>query len=220
MSVMDARLVAWARAVKSRLVREQPQHGLPERPVLWLFTDEARLPDPRRAVAALPKRLCGVVLRHDGDPRRAELGRDLAAICRRRGLILVVADDPRLAARLHAGLHLRAARAPLIPPGVRPLTSSAHGLADLRRARRARVSLAFLSPAFPTLSHPGQSALGIARWSGMARRTHVPVAALGGVTGATATALPKLICAGAGAIGALRAIPRNAHAGRQNRRDA
>jgi thiamine-phosphate pyrophosphorylase len=177
-------------------------------PPLWLFTDEARLPDPRRAVAALPKRLCGVVLRHDGDPGRAALGRDLARICRRRGLVLVVAGDVRLAARLHAGLHLRGARMGVIPRGVGPLTSSAHGVAELRRARRVGVALAFLSPVFATVSHPGRRGLGVARWAGMARRAGVKVAALGGVTGASVTALPKLICVGAGAIGALGAIER------------
>src|SRR5580692_5856621 len=101
---MDDRLIAWARAVKSR-------GGASRGPVLWLFTDERRLPDPLAAVARLPAG-AGVVFRHDADPRRAELGRALAKLCRRRRLVLAVAGDWRLAVALRAGLHLRGGRRP------------------------------------------------------------------------------------------------------------
>ena len=77
-------------------------------PALWLFTDAQRLPDPRGAVARLPRGLCGVVLRHDDDPDRRALALDLARLCRRRRLVLVVAGDTRLALALGAGIHLRA----------------------------------------------------------------------------------------------------------------
>ncbi len=173
-------------------------------PALWLFTDAARLADPRQAVARLPRGAAGVVLRHDGDPRRAALGRDLAALCRARRLALVVAGDTRLAAALGAGVHLRGGRWP-DPRRARRgwLTSSAHGTADLRRARRAGADLVFLSPAFPTASHPGAPALGPLRWATLARRVPGPVAALGGVTGATVRRLPRGLCRAVGAIGAL-----------------
>jgi thiamine-phosphate pyrophosphorylase len=143
---MDARLLAWARAVSRR--RNRP----PCLPPLWLFTDAHRLPDPRPVVARLPKGLAGVVLRHDTDPERTALGRDLARICRARRLKLIVAGDPRLATALGAGMHLRAGRWPAgAPIPLRRqgtlLTSSAHSGADLRRAARAGADLAFLSPA-------------------------------------------------------------------------
>ena len=191
---MDERLVAWARAVKSRRRRRLP--------VLWLFTDAARLPDPLAAAARLPLGLCGVVLRHDADPDRAALGMALARICRVRRLVLVVAGDVRLAARLRAGVHLRRGDGRATVRG-RFATSSAHGVAELRRARRAGVALAFLSPAYPTASHPGAPALGAVRWTAMARAAGMPVAALGGISGATIARLGRSICAGAGAIGAL-----------------
>jgi thiamine-phosphate pyrophosphorylase len=171
---------------------------------LWLFTDERRLADPRPSVARLPRGLAGVVLRHDGDPCRAELGRALARICRARRLALVVAGDVRLAAALGAGVHLRGGR---WPGHVRTrrglLTSSAHGAVELRRARRAGATLAFLSPAFPTLSHPEASGLGPVRWSELARGANLPVAALGGIDHTTARRLPPCLCRGLGAIGAL-----------------
>jgi thiamine-phosphate pyrophosphorylase len=191
---MDQRLVAWARAVKSRRRRDGRAK------ILWLFTDARRLPDPLAAAAALPRGLAGVVLRHDGAPGRAKLGQALARLCRARGLALSVAGDWRLAAALGAGLHLRGGRRPAgAPRYLRAATSSAHGVAELRRARRAG-ALAFLSPAFATPSHPGTAGLGPCRWGLLARRGGF-VAALGGIDGRSIRRLPG--CAGAGAIGAL-----------------
>jgi thiamine-phosphate pyrophosphorylase len=199
---MDRKLVAWARAVKARRRRARlPGHALP---VLWLFTDAARLPDPRAAVARLPRGLCGVVLRHDASPGRARLGAELARLCRARRLTLCIAGDAALAARLGAGLHLRDGRHPPGPRCARVVTSSAHGRADLRRAARAGAALAFLSPVWPTASHPGAPGLGLLRWRTLARQAAIPVCALGGVEAGRVGALrAAIICAGAGAIGAL-----------------
>jgi thiamine-phosphate pyrophosphorylase len=191
---MDAKLVAWARAVK----RRSPT-GLP---VLWLFTDAARLADPLAAAAGLPRGLCGVVLRDDALPDRAALARRLAAICRARRNALVVAGDARLAAAVGAGVHLRGGRRVRGMAGLRGLvTSSAHDVAELRRAGVADV--AFLSPAFATASHPGAAALGAVRWAAMARRAPrgLVVGALGGIDGGRVRRLAGLRCAAA--IGAL-----------------
>ncbi len=196
---MDRRLLDWARAVKAARRSRTP--------TLWLFTDARRLSDPRAAVARLPRGGAGVVLRHDADPGRPALGRALARLCRARRLALVVAGDPRLAAALGAGLHMRDGRWPGVTrrAGRRGtlLTSSAHDVASLRRATASGVNLVFLSPAFPTDSHPGGAALGVVRWTRLARRTATPVAALGGVDGRTVRRLPRTSCGGAGAIGAL-----------------
>jgi thiamine-phosphate pyrophosphorylase len=191
---MDRRLLTWGYARRRR--------GS-DLPPLWLFTDARRLPDPRPAVARLPRGLAGVVLRHDGEPGRAALGHDLAKICRSRRLALVVAGDARLAAALGAGMHLRAGRWPGVQRRRGLITSSAHGLADLLRARRAGASLAFLSPAFPTLSHPDTAALGPVRWARLARAARLPAAALGGIDGTTVRRLPRRGCHAIGAIGAL-----------------
>jgi thiamine-phosphate pyrophosphorylase len=191
---MDLKLLGWG-------LRARPS----PLPRLWLFTDEKRLPDPRASVAALPRGRAGVVLRHDRDPARAALGRDLAKICSMRRLVLVVAGDPRLAAALKAGTHLRAGRWPSLirPAGV--VTSSAHSVADLRRARLAGADLVFLSPAFSTASHIGAPGLGPLRWGAIARRggTMAGMAALGGIDGQTVKRLPSRMCQAVGAIGAL-----------------
>lgn len=191
----DAGLVRWGRATAAR------RRG----PVLWLFTDTARLPDPLPAARALPAGMAGIVLRHDQHPARAAIGRALATICRQRRLALVVAGDIRLAAVLGAGLHLRGGRWPgPYRPRLRRgamVTSSAHGAAELLCAERSGAGLAILSPAFPTASHPGAPGLGAARWTALARRSRLPVAALGGVGGNTIRRLGH--CAGAAAITAL-----------------
>jgi thiamine-phosphate pyrophosphorylase len=194
---MDQKLLTWG-------LRGKPS-SLPR---LWLFTDDQRLPDPRASVASLPRGRAGVVLRHDHHPARAVLGRELARICRARRLVLVVAGDVRLAARLRAGVHLRGGRwpGPIRHPGV--VTSSAHSIADLRRARVAGAGLTFLSPAFSTASHPGVPGLSPLRWAAMARaaivrRADAGIAALGGVNGRTVKRLPARLLRAVGAIGAL-----------------
>ncbi|HTR16648.1 MAG TPA: thiamine phosphate synthase [Acetobacteraceae bacterium] len=197
---MDHRLVAWARTVKAA----QRASGRKAAPVLWLFTDAARMPDPCPAIRRLPRGLSGVVFRHDGVPGRAALLGAVAALCRARGLALVVAGDARLAAAARAGVHLRRGRRPPVRTLRRRLvTASAHGRAELLRAARAGADLVFLSPAFTTASHPGASALGPLRWRILARCAPVPVLALGGVDGRRAALLPRRGCAGVGAISAL-----------------
>lgn len=222
---MDRKLLAWglrpfreggattsaATSVDVRVAGPNPAmtlEGLAPRtrtclPRLWLFTDSLRLPDPLGAVGRLPRGRAGVVFRHDSDPGRSALGREIARICRDRRLVLVVAGDSRLAAALRAGVHWRGGRrpGPVRPCGV--ITSSAHSVAEIRRAAGAGAALIFLSPAFPTASHAGAPALGPLRWAALARRAGVitRMAALGGVDGRSILRLSR--CFAAGAIGAL-----------------
>jgi thiamine-phosphate pyrophosphorylase len=196
-ALMDTRLLDWGRASARRCGRRVPP--------LWLFTDSRRLPDPLGAALRLPKGLGGIVFRHDGAPDRIALGHGLARIARERRLALVVAGDPRLAAALGAGIHLRGGHWPgplRARRGV--VTSSAHSMRDLRRARRSGADLVFLSPTFPTASHPGAPAWGALRWSRLAQQAGVAVAALGGISGRSVRRLPRRFCRAIGAIEALQ----------------
>jgi len=198
---MDRKLVGWARAVKRR--SQRVGDGVP---VLWLFTDAARLGNPRAAAAALPRGMCGVVLRDDASAGRAILAAALARICRVRRNVLVVAGDARLARAVGAGVHLRGGRRLRGMDGLRGwVTSSAHDVVELRRAAAAGARVAFLSPAFATASHPGAAGLGPVRWGAMARRapTGLMVGALGGIEGVSVRRLRGVRCAAA--IGALSA---------------
>ena len=194
------------RAAWDRFARPAPG-GLPR---LWLFSDPVRLPDPRAAMLGLP-RGAGVVA------RGLALGllRPVARLARRRGLILLVAGDGRAALAVRAGLHVpdRRESLGLLPflmarraaPGQRVLGMAAHGgQRGAARARRLRPDCLFLSPLFPTLSHPGAPALGPLRWAALARRLPAPCMALGGITPAWLGAVPRC-AAGVAAIGGLAA---------------
>ncbi len=175
-------------------------------PRLFLFSDPARLPDPRGAASRLPRG--AAVVARDLPP--ASLAA-LAALARRRRLVLLVAGDGRAALRFRAGLHvpdrrpaagllpflLARRRRPRRPP---PLLAAAHGRRGIARARRLRADAAVLSPAFPTDSHPGAPALGPLRWAALARRAGRPAVALGGVHGGNAGRLPAW-AAGFAAVG-------------------
>jgi hypothetical protein len=73
------------------------------------------------------------------------------------------------------------------------------------RARRLGVDCLFLSPLFPTQSHPGAPSLGGVRWSGLARGLPAPCIALGGITAARLGAVPRR-AVGVAAIGGLTPV--------------
>jgi thiamine-phosphate pyrophosphorylase len=71
-------------------------------------------------------------------------------------------------------------------------SASAHNLRELKAAERSGAKLIFLSPAFPTRSHPGGRAHGPVRFGLIARHARVPVIALGGVDARNALRLPHI----------------------------
>jgi thiamine-phosphate pyrophosphorylase len=195
-------LEGWSR----RLKPARGRHGA-ALPRLWLLSDPARLPDPRAAAARLP-RGAGVLARGAAPAVLAGLAR----LCRQRGLVLLVGGDGRAALRHRAGLHLpdRAPARGTLPflaarrGGARfALVSVAvHGRRGIARGRRLGAELGFVSPAFPTASHPGAPALGPVRWAGLARASGRAAVALGGIGPGTAGRLGRRP-AGLAAIGAL-----------------
>jgi thiamine-phosphate pyrophosphorylase len=150
-------------------------------PRLWLMTDERQGDGLWRALERLPKG-AGVVFRHYGLPRRErrELFEKLQKVARRRRLLLLVAGGGLRGDGVHGrgGAGLRSA--------------SAHNLRELKAAERTGARLIFLSPAFPTRSHPGGGALGPVRFGLIARQARVPVIALGGVDARKARRLPHI----------------------------
>jgi len=182
-------------------------------PPLVLLTDTRRLPDPMAAIRALP-RGSAVILRHYDDPGRARLAARLAPLCRRRRLVLLVAGDGRLAARVGAqGVHFPEALAMSARAWRRRrprwlITVAAHSGPALRRAARAAADAALLGPVFATPSHPEARPLGALRFAALARRSPLPVYALGGIDAAGARRLKGSGAAGLAAIGALAASDR------------
>ncbi|WP_298223393.1 thiamine phosphate synthase [Acidocella sp.] len=200
---MDSRLVAWARVVKRRRLGMEATGTRKKSgpPPLWFFTDAHRTPDPLSIISRLPVGLCGVLFRHDSHPDRAGLAKAAARICRARRLTLIVAGDARLAKAVAGGLHLRGGA-----PARRFLrthalcSASVHNERELSKARRAGVDLVFISPVFPTATHPGVPGLGGAGWRLLARQAgRMSPCALGGISGWRAQALGRR-CVGVGAI--------------------
>ncbi|WP_298189819.1 thiamine phosphate synthase [Novosphingobium sp.] len=68
--------------------------------------------------------------------------------------------------------------------------ATAHSLAEIGTAIRARASAILLSPVYPTRSHPGAPVLGAVRFLALAHRSPLPVIALGGMTRRRAARLP------------------------------
>ena len=173
-------------------------------PPLVLFTDDERLPDPLAAARTLPRGSM-VVVRSRDSKQRAALARAMVDLSRACALIVLVAGDGALAAASGAnGLHLpeaclgeaaawRARYSSLL------ITGSVHSLAALAKAKL--LDAVFLSPVFPTTSHPGRATLTAVRANMIARGARLPVYALGGVEPCNAGLLSGF--AGIAAISAL-----------------
>jgi thiamine-phosphate pyrophosphorylase len=157
------------------------RHSLPR---LWLMTDERQGDALLAAVPRLP-RGAGIVFRHYSlaEAERRALFERVKAATRRRGLTLLLAGPAAQAYAWGAdGSHGRGR-------GIGLRTASAHNLREIRAAERAGAAAIFLSPVYPTRSHPGATPLGAARFAVLARRTGLRVIALGGMGAARAARL-------------------------------
>ena len=138
------------------------------------------------AIARLP-RGSALVFRHYHLPQAARRARFdvLRKLCARRGVLVITTGAAR---GWRADGHYGAAQALGRAAGLRFAT--AHSLAEIGAAVRARASAVLLSPVFPTRTHPGAPVLGPVRFLLLARRAPLPVIALGGMTAHRAARLP------------------------------
>ncbi|MHC9419198.1 thiamine phosphate synthase [Sphingomonas citri] len=141
-------------------------------PDRWLMTDERQGEALWCALERLP-RGGGIVFRHHATPApaRARLFARVAAVARRRGLVLVRAGATPF--RGECGRHARR--------GSDLVTWPAHTRRQAIAAVRAGATLVLVSPVFATRSHPGARALGPLRAAAIARGLPIPAIALGGV---------------------------------------
>ena len=147
----------------------------PALPTRWLLTDERMGDALWHALRRLPSG-SGVIVRHHGLPSqdRAALLRRVRRLGAARGLV-VWDDECARVARVHSSKELRAAL--LRPP-----------------------QLLFLSPLFPTRTHPDWAALPRMRAAALRRLSPRPVLALGGMNEKRFTRVKPLGFAGYGAI--------------------
>ncbi len=166
-------------------------------PAAFFMTDEMRCPDPTEVIETLPED-CGIIFRDYQRQGREELAFRLAELCRKKGLVFLVAGDSVLARKVGAdGLHLPE-WALTRHPGTagladrQILTVSAHGVRALRRALAIGADAALIAPAFETMSHEGRFGLGIHRLQRLAVASPLPFYVLGGITAKTIKRLPPL----------------------------
>jgi thiamine-phosphate pyrophosphorylase len=167
---------------------------------LWLMTDERMGDRLIPAIRRLPKG-SGIVFRHYGLPsgdRRALFER-VKRIARARRLVLLLGGSAQESRRYRAdGHHQRSAR------GCSRIHSIAvHSLKERKMAERRGADLIFVSPVFPTRSHPGAVALGVIKFGQLVRDAALPVIALGGMTRKRAQSLRSFGIYGWAAISSL-----------------
>lgn len=159
-------------------------------PHLWLLSDARNDATLEAALLRLPHG-SGFIYRHYHLPgaERWVRFRALRRIAHIRRHTVILADSavtahewgadgiygsPRALAPRRAGLiHL----------------ATAHDLAQIGLAARFGADAVLVSPVFPTRSHPGAPMLGPVRFGLLARRSAVPVIALGGMTPQSARTL-------------------------------
>lgn len=164
------------RRYSARVSRGQP---LPD---LWLLSDARNDAALDTALSRLP-RGSALVYRHYHlpDAERIERYFALRRIAKARGHLVILADSALTAREWGADGYYGAPLA-LTPRRAGLLAVAAvHDLREIAQANRVGADAALLSPAFPTRSHPGATALGPLRFRLMARFAQMPVIALGGM---------------------------------------
>lgn len=156
-------------------------------PRVWLMTDERMGESLVPAIRRLPKG-SGIVFRHYGLPpaERLALFRRIERLARARRFTLLFGGGGGEHGR-HRGT----------------LTAPVHGMRERISAERNGARLIFVSPIYPTASHPGGRVLGRARFGLLIRGSKVPVIALGGMTRKRARSLSGFKIYGWAAISSL-----------------
>jgi thiamine-phosphate pyrophosphorylase len=151
-------------------------------PNLWLLSDERNDARLEWALATLPPGNA-LVFRHYHlrDKARRQRFDELAALARAGGNLVILSGTAELAQEWGAdGIYG--------PPGkLGRLTgllrlATAHDAVEITLANRAGADGVFLSPVFPTRSHPGGGCLGVSVFHAIAAQAEMPVIALGGMT--------------------------------------
>jgi len=148
-------------------------------PRAWLMTDERMGERLWEAIDRLPIKHSGIVFRHYRTPPadRALLAKRIADICHRRSLTLAIGADANLARTLDADfLHN-----PTELPVDLAFSRSVHSLEQAEAAKADGAALVFVSPVYPTSSHPGRKPLFRPLALRIARAAGAPAIALGGM---------------------------------------
>ncbi len=151
-------------------------------PALWLLSDERNDSKLEWALATLPRENA-FVFRHYHLHEKARRARfdALAAVARAGGHLVILSGSAEMARDWGAdGIYGPPGKLGKLPGLIRLAT--AHSAFAIHRADRTEVDGIFLSPVFPTRSHPGGTCLGASLFRELAALAEAPVIALGGMT--------------------------------------
>ena len=161
-------------------------------PLLWLLSDARNDAVLERALHELPKG-SGFVFRHHHltDEAWAKRLEELLKLAETREFWTLVPARRVTCTQMHLN-GAQGCLAGIYGPSDRletdnlPLFATAHNEAEILAANAAGAKAVFLSPVFPTRSHPGAASLGPERFRKLAAKAEMPVIALGGMTAAKA----------------------------------
>jgi len=176
---------------------------------LYLITDE-RKDLVRRVNEALPyASVLQFRAKEQTHQERLKIGRELAALCRKAGVLFIVNDDPVLAAELDAdGVHLGqgdgdpAAARKIIGTG-KLLGISTHTPREAQTADAAGADYIGFGAIFPTASKEVIHLPGLDLLAETRKITSLPIVAIGGINAGNA---PAVIDAGADAVAVIAAV--------------
>ncbi len=132
------------------------------------------------SIQKLPKG-AGVIFRHYDAPNRLDMFRDIAKICRRRGLKLIFAGDIEGCMKHNAEGYYYG-RPQRITKRYNNITLlGVHDAHEIRKAQILGADAYMVSPVFSTNSHKGQRPLGLLRFRQLRQLCDKPVIALGGM---------------------------------------
>ena len=203
----QGKLWRMARTLKRMRPREKRKLGRECSPLPGVFfvTDPNRTPDLLAIAMRLP-RGTGVIFRGFGRPGAEALAAALAGVARRRGLVLLIGADAKLAMRVGAaGVHLperlahEARRLKALHPRWR-VTVAAHSPEALACAKACGADAVLYSAVFDSRSPSAGRAVGPVRLALAIKGVGVPVFALGGVNASTAARLTGTGVAGFAAV--------------------
>lgn len=151
-------------------------------PNLWLLSDARNDAGLERALARLP-RGSGFIYRHYHlpEPERRARFDELAVLARAQRHLVILSGPAEVAHAWGADGCYGPAHNLAAPHGLLGL-ATAHTASEIAAANAAAADGVFLSPVFPTRSHPGGECLGVLPFHALAAQADMPVIALGGMT--------------------------------------
>ena len=160
-------------------------------PRFILMTDDTRLGSSEEIIATLKQMPpdSGIIVRSIKRAHLASLVKTLRPVCTKLGIKLMAAAAPQSSITKELdGIHLSERSVYLARPHIFNLprgliiTASAHSEAAVLRARQLGVDGIFISPVFPTRSHPARKCLGAIGYRRVARHAPNLACPLGGIT--------------------------------------